>query len=94
MAVPIQLWGASDDHTLPPPDNVYLVRDALPKPPDFHEVLEADHYDFLPACSESLAMAAPEICRDDGFDRAAFHVRFNDAVVAFFRRTLSGDRTP
>jgi predicted dienelactone hydrolase len=31
----------------------------------------------------------PDICADpEGFDRAAFHARFNAGMIAFFRRTL------
>jgi predicted dienelactone hydrolase len=33
-----------------------------------------------------MAAAVPAICASaPGFDRAAFHARFNAAVVAFFR---------
>jgi predicted dienelactone hydrolase len=42
--------------------------------PDSHVVPGADHFAFLPPCSESLAAAAPQICADAaGFARAAFH---------------------
>ena len=38
-------------------------------------------------CSERLAQAAPAICASaPGFDRAAFHARFNAEVVRYLNR--------
>ncbi len=85
----VQLWQAEDDHILPGDEYAPAVRDALPRPPEFHLVPNADHYDFLAPCSPQLAQIAPEICQSrEGFDRAAFHLRFNADVVRFFTRTL------
>ena len=85
----VQLWQAADDHILPGDEYAPAVRGALPKAPEFHLVAHADHYDFMAPCSPQLAQIAPEICQSrDGFDRAAFHVRFNADVVRFFERTL------
>jgi predicted dienelactone hydrolase len=54
-----------------------------------HVVANAGHYDFLTPCSAKLATRVPVICASrPGFDRAAFHERFDDEIVAFFRRTL------
>ena len=87
--VPMQLWRAEDDHVLPNQDYAQAVRDALPRAPDYHVVANADHFDFLAPCSELLAQRAPDICMErPGFDRAAFHAEFDQAVVAFFERTL------
>ena len=87
--VPVQLWSARFDHVEPAPDYADVVRAALPAAPDFHLVENADHYDFLPACSASAAREIPEICTSrSGFDRAAFHSEMNRDVVAFFERTL------
>jgi predicted dienelactone hydrolase len=89
VRVPVQLWRASDDSILPSPDNVEPVRDALPRPPEYHVVAGADHFDFLAPCSDPLAHVAPAICRErGGFDRAAFHKTFDRDVVRFFSRTL------
>lgn len=86
---PVQLWRAADDTVLPHPHYAEAVREALPSPPEMHVVPGAGHYDFLAPCSERLAKMAPAICTSaPGFDRAAFHGRFNAAVVAFFERTL------
>jgi predicted dienelactone hydrolase len=89
VLIPVQLWRAGDDSILPSPDYAEAVRDALPRPPEYHVVAGADHFDFLAPCSEPLAMVVPGICRErGGFDRAAFHRRFNRDVVRFFTRTL------
>jgi predicted dienelactone hydrolase len=89
VAIPIQLWRAEDDHILPNPYYAEAVRQALPRAPDYHVVAGADHDDFLAPCSDILAKLAPDICQErPGFDRTAFHARFNAAVVAFFERTL------
>jgi predicted dienelactone hydrolase len=91
VTVPVQLWAAADDHVLPIADYAEAVRNALPQPPEYHLVLQADHFDFLAPCSAELAQAAPQICAEpQGFDRAAFHAPFNAAVVQFFARTLAG----
>jgi predicted dienelactone hydrolase len=86
---PVQLWRAEDDQVLPHPYYAEAVRLALPKPPETHVVADAGHYDFLPPCSAKLATRVPAICTSKpGFDRAAFHERFDHDIVAFFTRTL------
>lgn len=89
VRIPIQLWRDEYDHILPNPYYAEAVREDLPRRPEFHLVADADHYDFLAPCSERLTQLAPNICAErPGFDRTAFHARFNAAVVGFFRRTL------
>jgi predicted dienelactone hydrolase len=86
---PVQLWRAEDDQVLPHPYYAEAVRLALPKPPETHLVANAGHYDFLKPCSAELATRVPAICTSKkGFDRAAFHERFDHDIVAFFTRTL------
>ncbi|ATQ43831.1 alpha/beta hydrolase family protein [Caulobacter mirabilis] len=86
---PVQLWRAEKDQILPSPLYAEPVRDALPRPPEYLVVDDAGHFDFLPPCSERLAAQAPMICAPTpGFDRAAFHERFNREVVRFFRANL------
>lgn len=88
---PVQLWQAQRDQILPSPFYVEPVRDALPRPPEFHSVQGAGHFDFLPPCSPQLAQNAPVICAPTpDFDRLAFHEIFNREVVRFFRQTLRG----
>jgi predicted dienelactone hydrolase len=86
---PVQLWRADDDQVLPHPYYAEAVRLALPKPPEMHVVADAGHYDFLKPCPAELATRMPAICTSKpGFDRAAFHERFDHEIVGFFKRTL------
>lgn len=89
LTQPVQLWQAEQDRILPGPFYVEPVRDALPRPPEFHSVPGAGHFDFLPPCSPQLAQNAPMICAPTpGFDRSDFHGTFNREIVRFFRQTL------
>jgi predicted dienelactone hydrolase len=89
VKVPVQLWRAENDVVVPHPRYAEAVRLAMPEAPEYHVVPNAGHFDFLAPCSDALASMAPVICtRSPGFDRAAFHVGFNSAVVKFFRNTL------
>jgi len=90
VRVPVQLWKAGDDHILPAPFYADAVRGALPGTPEFHVEPRAGHFDFLAPCTPVLAQAAPEICTSaPGFDRVAFHARFNAEIVRFFREHLA-----
>jgi predicted dienelactone hydrolase len=90
VSVPIQLWRAENDTINPNKWYADIVRDALPKPPEDHLVVNAGHFDFLAPCVDALAKIAPEICASaPGFDRAAFHDEFNKALVAFFKAQLA-----
>jgi predicted dienelactone hydrolase len=90
VSIPVQLWRAADDHILPHPDYAEAVRIALPSPPEFHLVDNADHFDFLAPCTDLLRQVAPVICVSrPGFDRTAFHQTFNAEVVRFFEEKLS-----
>ncbi|MET3694821.1 alpha/beta hydrolase family protein [Methylobacterium goesingense] len=87
IRVPVQLWRADDDEILPAPFYADAVRAVLPVPPAFHGVPEAGHFDFLSPCAEPRVV--PHICASRrGFDRTAFHQRFNGEVVRFFRQAL------
>jgi len=89
VKVPVQLWRAENDVIVPHPRYAEAVRLALPEAPDYRVVANAGHYDFLAPCSDALASIAPAICTSSvGFDRAAFHVGFDSAVVKFFEKTL------
>jgi predicted dienelactone hydrolase len=89
VRMPVQLWRAAEDEILPNPDYAEAVRQALPRPPEFHLVENAGHFEFLPPCPDEMARKNPQICKSrPGFDRAAFHDDLNRDVVAFFRRTL------
>ena len=89
LTQPVQLWQAGKDAILPAPHYAEPVRDGLPLPPEFHLVEGAGHFDFLAPCSPELAANAPMICAaTPRFDRAAFHLRFNQEVIRFFTDNL------
>jgi predicted dienelactone hydrolase len=95
VTVPVQLWRAAEDHILPHPDYAEAVRIALPSPPEYHVVENADHFDFLAPCTDLLRQVAPVICVSrPGFDRVAFHQSFNAEVVRFFKQTLKVEAAP
>ncbi len=87
--VPVQLWRAEEDMVVPHPWYAENVRVSLPRKPDYHVVPRAGHFDFLAPCTDKLATVAPQICASqEGFDRAAFHRRFNADVIAYFKKVL------
>lgn len=87
--IPVQLWRAEDDVILPHPWYSEAVRVSLPRKPDYHVVAKAGHFDFLAPCNAKLAAIAPPICESqEGFDRAAFHRRFNGDVIGHFKKFL------
>jgi len=89
VRIPIQLWRAADDHHQPNPFYDEAVRANLPQAPEYHVIANAGHYDFLPPCSARLMRKAPAICTSaPGFDRSAFHERFNADIVRFFDAKL------
>jgi predicted dienelactone hydrolase len=89
IRVPIQLWRAADDRHQPSPYYDEAVRADLPTPPEYHLVRNAGHYDFLPPCDARLFQMRPDICSSlPGFDRKAFHKRFNTEVARFFQANL------
>lgn len=89
VAMPLQLWQAGEDAILPAPFYVEPVRAALPRPPEFFRVPGAGHFDFLAPCNAELARVAAFICTSaPGFDRVAFHARFNAEVLRFLTEAL------
>ena len=89
VKVPMQLWRAENDLLVPHPRYAEAVRLALPQTPEYRVVPNAGHYDFMVPCGAALASMVPTICTSAvGFDRAAFHASFNEAVVGFLNKTL------
>lgn len=89
VTMPVQLWQAAEDQVLQAPYYAEPVRAALPRPPEFHLVEGAGHYDFQAPCTEALARAVPAICTSRvGFDRVAFHAQMNAEVVRFLTEAL------
>ena len=89
VKIPLQLWRAEQDSTLPNPWYAEAVIDAMPIPAEYFVVPNADHIDFIAPCSAELAKAAADICQErPGFDRAKFHQTFDAEVVRFFKLKL------
>jgi len=89
VKIPVQLWRAASDQNAPDAWNSAVVAGGLPVAPDLHIVPNANHYAFLPPCTETLRQFVAFICADEpGFDRAGFHKQFNREVVAFFQKAL------
>jgi predicted dienelactone hydrolase len=87
--VPVQLWAGGADKNTPLATNANVVRRLLPRPPEFHLVARAEHFAFMPPCGAMKPLLPPILCSDPvGFDREAFHERFNKDVVSFFGATL------
>jgi predicted dienelactone hydrolase len=89
VKAPIQLWASEFGGDGVLPHNAPALEHSLPVRPEYHDVPGAAHFAFLAPCSVAFEREAPEICVDaHGFDRAAFHRRFDDSVLAFFRANL------
>jgi predicted dienelactone hydrolase len=87
ITIPVQLWRAELDQLLPFPNHAEKVHQARETGSAYTVVENAGHFAFLPPCTGVQREAAEFICKDDpAFDRAKFHVTFNQAVIAFFRQ--------
>ncbi len=87
VKIPVQLWASGNDETVPYASNTANIRQLLPRKPEFHAVEGAGHLSFLAPCPDPSIV--PEICTDKaGFDRFAFHDKFNAALIEFFNRSL------
>lgn len=90
VTMPVQLWRAANDEILPDPEYATAVRAALPRPPEYHVVEGAGHFDFLNACNAQGKATTGAICASAlDFDRATFHHAFNAAVATFFTANLA-----
>ncbi len=89
IRAPVQLWQGAADTSVPPATNADVVRRGLPVAPEFHLVENAVHFSFLAPCGVNAVMLPKMLCADPrGFDRSAFHAKFNVAVIGFFDRSL------
>ena len=89
VRMPVQLWRGGNDTTLPQPFYAQAIDDDLPAKPDYHVVPGAEHLDFMSPCDADKAKTVPGLCTSrPGFNRAAFHESFDNAVVAFFKTHL------
>ncbi len=90
VRVPVQLWRAAQDDTLPQPFYAQAVADDLPLPPDYLVVPGAQHLDFLSPCDAGKARIVPQLCQSlPRFRRDQFHAQFNLAVTDFFTAHLA-----
>jgi predicted dienelactone hydrolase len=96
--VPVQLWEAEHDAIVE--DSPATIRRLMPAdlPVNHRVVPGAGHFSFLVPCSTGMRIVisvmglfsgTEAICDDPGgFDRSAFHRRFNRDLIDFFDRTL------
>ena len=86
--MPVQLWASEYGGDGVSPESVAAVDRSLPARHEFHVVPNAGHFAFM-ICPPALAKNRPELCTDSpGFDRVAFHKRFNADVLRFFQTHL------
>ena len=93
VTIPIQLWAAIIDQNAPVDTNSTIIKNALPRKPDYQLVQAAGHFSFMPPCNPKLEQINPRVwemvCVDDlSFDREAFHKKFNQDIIAFFNESL------
>ena len=87
--IPVQLWASEQGGDGVKLEHTEEIRDALPQLSDYHVARGAGHFAYLTPCSPKLKKANPDICIDsNGFDRPAWHVSMNTAVVTFFKQKL------
>lgn len=89
--VPVQLWASeTGGRGLPGIIETFDVEDIdrkLPQKHEYHLVPNSGHFAFE-LCGPSIS-AVPQFCKDaPGFDRVAFHKKFNVDVVRFFKEQL------
>jgi predicted dienelactone hydrolase len=90
----VLLWGAELGGDGVSIEDAASVARNLPAKPDYRVVPKAGHFAFHVPCSPAFRKAVvdsgePEICIDaHGFDRVAFHHRFNGDILDFFRHHL------
>ncbi|RAO77063.1 alpha/beta hydrolase family protein [Dyella jiangningensis] len=87
--IPVYLYYGQNDHVLPPEANARHIQPLIPTLAGVKEIPKADHWVFLPPCSDELKKEIPAMCRDpQGVDRAKAHAQINADALAFFRKTL------
>jgi predicted dienelactone hydrolase len=89
VRIPVQLWASEQGGDGVALTQVKSIREALPQMTEYHIARGAGHFAFLAPCSPELKKKIPSICIDpNGFDRAAWHLSMNAAVVKFFKQKL------
>jgi predicted dienelactone hydrolase len=90
VRIPVQLWASEFGGDGVQPHSVDIVDKNLPAKHEYHVVANSGHFSFLASCSPALVAELPRICADaGGFDRVAFHKKFNADALAFFQAQLA-----
>jgi predicted dienelactone hydrolase len=90
VRIPVQLWASEFGGDGVAPHSVDIVDKNLAPKHEYHVVANSGHFAFLAPCPPALAAELPRICADaNGFDRVAFHKKFNADALAFFQAQLT-----
>lgn len=82
IRVPVQVWHAEHDDTVPFATNTKVVLDGLGDRAEPHQLPGATHLSFLAPCG---LLKPPAFCSDpEGFDREAAHAAMNAEIIKFF----------
>ena len=94
IEVPVQLWSAMNDRSVPHLSNAVPLAKRLPVTPETQWVENAGHFAFLiMPCRSAFKKADPVeydlVCRDaEGFDRREFLRGMGQEMIRFFNETL------
>jgi len=89
VKAPVQLWASELGGDGVELAHTELIQQWLPTPPEYHIAKGAGHFVFLAPCPEEFRREARRICEDpSGISRESWHASMNQAVVAFFTKTL------
>jgi predicted dienelactone hydrolase len=89
VKIPVQLWASEFGGDGVLPHSVDIVDKNLPSKHKYHVVPNSGHFSFVAPCPPALEAELPRICADAaGFDRTAFHKKFNAEALAFFQAQL------
>jgi predicted dienelactone hydrolase len=90
VRIPVQLWASEFGGDGVLPHSVDIVDKNLAAKHEYHVVANSGHFAFLAPCPPALVAELPRICADaNGFDRTAFHKKFNADALAFFQAQLA-----
>jgi predicted dienelactone hydrolase len=90
VKIPVQLWASEFGGDGVLPHSVDIVDKNLSTKHEYHVVANSGHFSFIAPCSPALVAELPRICADAaGFDRTAFHKKFNADALAFFQAQLA-----
>ena len=93
IRTPVFLYYGEHDTRLPPSENALHLEKLLRVPVEVRQIPKADHWVFLPPCTEALAREVPLICNDPpGVDRRAVHTQVNAEALDFFTRVIGSPR--